>query len=312
MSDQNALFITILRQLALVTYVEAGAIAIFVFDYLITLGMEINLVWFSRWSFVKALYFFQRYSPFFDSFVPWIYRQTAAHTGRECSKITYAFIAMNMVGITASELLMGIRVWSIWSHNNTLRYLVPAFFVVVWIPSCVGTYFFAASLTFSENPPYPTFAGCLVTGANAIYIIPSWVSYIAWDTFSLVLVMVPGIRASRAGTLSGLSHVVYREGSFYYIIFFAMSVMNIIIYTTIQDATRAIITSLVRYLRTMLASRALLHMREQAYVEEADSPSKMMSLVFNNPGTSGHVPENAESGSGQVFELRRLRVPAVS
>jgi Family of unknown function (DUF6533) len=36
----------------------------FLWDYIITLGMEVELVWKSKWNFMKGLYLFQRYLPF--------------------------------------------------------------------------------------------------------------------------------------------------------------------------------------------------------------------------------------------------------
>ena len=39
---------------------------IFLWDYIITLGMEVDLVWKSKWNSMKGLYLFQRYFPFTD------------------------------------------------------------------------------------------------------------------------------------------------------------------------------------------------------------------------------------------------------
>jgi hypothetical protein len=40
------------------------SLTIFFWDYLLTLEMEVNLVWKSKWNFIKGLYLFQRYLPF--------------------------------------------------------------------------------------------------------------------------------------------------------------------------------------------------------------------------------------------------------
>ena len=39
----------------------------FVYDYLLTLEMEIELVWKSKWNWIKFVYLFQRYLPFIDT-----------------------------------------------------------------------------------------------------------------------------------------------------------------------------------------------------------------------------------------------------
>ena len=36
----------------------------FIWDYILTSGLEVDLVWKSKWNFMKGLYLFQRYLPF--------------------------------------------------------------------------------------------------------------------------------------------------------------------------------------------------------------------------------------------------------
>jgi hypothetical protein len=43
------------------------ACMMFLWDYILTFEMELNLVWKLKWNFMKGLYLFQRYLPFFDS-----------------------------------------------------------------------------------------------------------------------------------------------------------------------------------------------------------------------------------------------------
>jgi len=38
----------------------------FLWDYILTFEMEVNLVWKSKWNSMKGLYFFQRYLPFVE------------------------------------------------------------------------------------------------------------------------------------------------------------------------------------------------------------------------------------------------------
>ena len=52
-----------------------AASTLFIWDYILTFGMEVDLVWKSKWNFMKALYLFQRYSPFIDTVWLTLYRQ---------------------------------------------------------------------------------------------------------------------------------------------------------------------------------------------------------------------------------------------
>ena len=42
------------------------ACVLFLWDYVLTFRMEVDLVWKSKWNFMKGLYLFQRYLPFAD------------------------------------------------------------------------------------------------------------------------------------------------------------------------------------------------------------------------------------------------------
>ena len=48
----------------------------FIWDYIITFTKEVDLVWKSKWSFMKGLYLFQRYLPFIDTVFFILYRQS--------------------------------------------------------------------------------------------------------------------------------------------------------------------------------------------------------------------------------------------
>jgi len=44
-----------------------AAATIFIWDYILTFGMEVELVWKSKWNLMKGLYILQRYLPFIDT-----------------------------------------------------------------------------------------------------------------------------------------------------------------------------------------------------------------------------------------------------
>jgi Family of unknown function (DUF6533) len=47
--------------------VTVVASTMFIWDYILTFRMEVDLVWKSKWNFMKGLYLFQRYLPFIDT-----------------------------------------------------------------------------------------------------------------------------------------------------------------------------------------------------------------------------------------------------
>jgi hypothetical protein len=45
----------------------AICVALVVYDYSLTLSMEIDLIWSSRWNVIKVAFLLQRYLPFLDA-----------------------------------------------------------------------------------------------------------------------------------------------------------------------------------------------------------------------------------------------------
>ncbi|EDR03453.1 uncharacterized protein LACBIDRAFT_331441 [Laccaria bicolor S238N-H82] len=61
------LFTNYVAATRVVTYFDVASAMMFIYDYFLTMGLEVELVWGSRWGFMKALYIVQRYIPFVDS-----------------------------------------------------------------------------------------------------------------------------------------------------------------------------------------------------------------------------------------------------
>ena len=52
------------------------ACVVFLWDFILTFGMEVDFVWKSKWNFMKGLYLFQRYLPFIDPILLPVYRKS--------------------------------------------------------------------------------------------------------------------------------------------------------------------------------------------------------------------------------------------
>jgi len=64
------------ENVVLLTLAAVVASAMFAWDYMLTFGMEVELVWKSKWNFMKGLFIFQRYLPFIDTIGLAFYRQS--------------------------------------------------------------------------------------------------------------------------------------------------------------------------------------------------------------------------------------------
>jgi len=268
--DQLVSLISVLYAMKLVTNLDVMTCTIFIWDYILTFRMEVELVWKSKWTFMKGLYFFQRYLPFIDTVFLLLYSQTAEGlTKTTCRNLFYLCGTLTMVGLAASEMILTLRTWAVWNRNQHLSITLPILYVLAWGSGFVLIGMFLNSIVFSDAP-YPRFQGCFVTYSNND-IIFIWVVIIIWDTLILALMLVPAIRSYRSGGNSALAKSVYCDGINYYLFLFTLSFINILVIKVLPPEYRTVITSLARMVHSMLTSRVILHIRAQAGVDTVQS-----------------------------------------
>ncbi|KAJ3510021.1 hypothetical protein NLJ89_g4907 [Agrocybe chaxingu] len=223
---------------------EVAAASFFVWDYFLTLGMEVNYVWPGPWTPIKVIFFVQRYLPFFDTV--WM----GVHQA----------VGMN---VNTATLILTFRVWAVWNRSKPMTFILLLLYAGFWIPQAPILYVFLKSLKYI--PPPPALLGCLTLEADPI-IVWVWVLIVVWDALILCLMLVPAVKAYRFRGNSALFHTVYAEGILYYVYLFTMSLLNIILLrlAALDVAYRFVLVSISRCLHSTLTSRALLHVRAGA------------------------------------------------
>jgi len=224
--------------------------------------MEVDLVWKSKWNFMKGLYLFQRYLPFIDTVWRVLHLQIRGSlTKTECRNLYYSTGVMMAAGIAASEMILTLRTWAVWNRSKYLSIILSILYVLVW-GSCIAIVcIFLNSVKFSD-PPYTGLKGCFLTQANKNLVIV-WVQLIAWDTLVLVLMLVPGVQGYQYGNRS-LIKVIYRDGVIYYLYLFVLSLINIVLVKTLPPQYQQLLSSVERMLHSTLTSRVILHIRARA------------------------------------------------
>ncbi|KAF9553767.1 hypothetical protein CPC08DRAFT_216582 [Agrocybe pediades] len=258
----TAKLLHVLWVMRLVTCFDVAASSIFIWDYFMTLGMEIELVWSSRWTFMKVVFLIQRYLPFFDTIGLVLSHQLLHGLSPDTCQNLYRVSAVAIVlGFFFSEIILTVRAWAVLNAQCMpwISKILPFFFVGWWSLDLYFVSSFLKSLQIGP-PPFPSFAGCFVTGANESLIL-CWTIVLIWDALVLLMMVVPGLEAYRSGGETALLDIVYREGMVYYLYLFILSVVNIVIVKLLPAEYQNLFTSTERVIHSILASRVLLHIR---------------------------------------------------
>ncbi|KDR82179.1 hypothetical protein GALMADRAFT_276742 [Galerina marginata CBS 339.88] len=229
----------------LTTHFDVAASTLLVFDILLTLPREIDLVWKSEWNFMKALYLFQRYLPLIDTVTLTLYHQLGRHVSiAECHRIYYTIGWLMSFGFASSELILTLRAWAVWNRNKRLTMLLPIAWILVWGPVIGFQIIFLPSIKVGD-PPYVGFPGCFVIKTNTALSL-CFIMLMIWDTY-------------KYNPNSTLFDVVYRD---------ALSIFNVVAIKTFpknltvkQSGYQFLLLTLERCLHSILSSRVLLDLR---------------------------------------------------
>ncbi|KJA20128.1 hypothetical protein HYPSUDRAFT_828902 [Hypholoma sublateritium FD-334 SS-4] len=233
------------RAMQLVTYFDVAASTFFIWDFILTVPLELDLVWRSKWNALKFIYIIQRYLPFFDTVGLVLYHQlSVALTDLECRNLYIASGCLIVVGITFSEMILTLRAWAVWNRGTRLGIILGVLFAVFFLPDFAFLALFLRSLEF-DNPSIPQFVGCLVVRVDHI-LTGCWMIVLVWDALVLALMVVPGFRAYTVGGNSTLLAVIFRDGALYYFVLFLFSTVNIIIIKLFPPQYAQLLTTMER------------------------------------------------------------------
>ncbi|KAF9033055.1 hypothetical protein BDZ89DRAFT_947948, partial [Hymenopellis radicata] len=138
-----------------------------VYDYLLTLDQEVELVWRAKWNVTKILYLATRYLPFVDIVVVLWHQVMPNMSLNDCS-VAYKINGwMITLGISLAEAILTLRTWAVWNRHPYLTTAMPALFIAILTSTLVVIGLFLDSLQFVLLP-IPDFKGCFVSGGDPI------------------------------------------------------------------------------------------------------------------------------------------------
>ncbi|PPQ90722.1 hypothetical protein CVT25_005030 [Psilocybe cyanescens] len=227
----SAIEMQLLHSLRFVSYFDVIAAALYIWDYFITLDMEVDLVWRSKWNFMKCLFLVQRYLPFADTVWLVLFQKVGQNLSiSDCQQVYHALGWMMLLGTALCEILLGLRAWAVWNRELRPTIILCTVFLILWGPDFAYMAKFQASLQFGSHP-YPGFLGCFLLSAQDI-LFACFVTIMIWDTGSysqsspsplshrdcvrrephsviLLFMVIPGFRACQCHNLLQLYVLAY-------------------------------------------------------------------------------------------------------
>ncbi|KAJ7704878.1 hypothetical protein B0H17DRAFT_1193371 [Mycena rosella] len=206
-------------------YVNVASMAILVFDYCLTLDLEVSLVWPSRMTLSKTLFVLSRYTPFFDVPVGLYYILTPNVPLNRCFNLNLAATVMSVFGIAIGEAILFLpqSMGYFLAHQcSCLSFLqatqVGASATVVMVSM------FLRSMEFGP-PILAAIPGCNQTGGSFILIGACFILVLLNETALMSYTLWLGFKTYRHSR-NPLIVTLYRDGVMYFMFLFMGSTAN--------------------------------------------------------------------------------------
>ncbi|PFH45658.1 hypothetical protein AMATHDRAFT_8852 [Amanita thiersii Skay4041] len=210
----------ILLHLQIVHYIDVSAAAILVYDYLLTIRMEIEYVWKAKWTLIKITYVIMRYMPFL-SVIAILIIDAPGLTPTVCVRLTrfYSFIVTIDVIISECKPLISalsrtrdlihlisailtLRTWAVYGHNFKMGVVLLALYLAMAICGTINMVLFLTTLQYAHF-----FQMCIVTGGSRRLIV-NWLVLVAYDAVTCGLLAFKAYH-SRAHALSPINNITH-------------------------------------------------------------------------------------------------------
>ncbi|KAG8844311.1 hypothetical protein FRB91_002688, partial [Serendipita sp. 411] len=100
--------------------------ALVIYDYMLTLNMEVEFIWKSksRFSAMNCLFFSNRYIPIIRCAIHLIFSFSPPTTPRKCGQLTDLNSWLTMVAMANVEILMLTRAWALYGKSRKIGFLL--------------------------------------------------------------------------------------------------------------------------------------------------------------------------------------------
>ncbi|TDL25195.1 hypothetical protein BD410DRAFT_837425 [Rickenella mellea] len=237
------------------TYLRAvAAVTVVIWDYLLTLPGEVELVWVSRWKASTVLFVLNRYMVFIDPIMLLYASIFAGGDSRACEKLfrTAGFLAG--FGFITGQCILMLRAYAVWGshYKKFFAILFCVFFCTfgacLWV---ISTYLLGVT---SIPNPVLGWKGCTFHFANR----NAWIDLVLVATVESVFRTFQHIPDTRRPLMS----TIYRDGLLYYFFILGSTIANITVMLATPLQRNGTLVIVQRVLHSVLCNRVLLHIRE--------------------------------------------------
>ncbi|KAF7777609.1 hypothetical protein Agabi119p4_3681 [Agaricus bisporus var. burnettii] len=251
--------LTALNHVMINKWTDTASIVLVGYECLITMNMEVELVWKSRWNFTKILYLLNRYLIIADAiFLELHYFGTNVPM---CKPLIFAAAVLYLFGVFVSESLLIARVIVVWKSTMDkyifIIVLLGTMYAALVIYSLTSFILLLRPLQYFTLLP---FGGCL-TDTHGATFWKEFACLLIYDAIMLASMAYPTIKIYRLPYQSELVRHVHVEGVIFYVYLLLLDILCLVMQLAFPDDI-FLFTMPSCMIRSILAGRVVLNIRE--------------------------------------------------
>lgn len=259
------------RHVFLSRYITIVGFALMIWDHVITLRAEINLVWPAKLSAVKVLFLLNRYVP--PVFIaidmantigaPWL-------SDKFCEVWILADVAVELLTVFAATFLIGMRVHILWDNRRDIFLWVS----VAWVVHVLANIVLVIMSSIKNAGSYSlnlTFHICFGR-VDDTWIV--WIPAMIYHCFIMALLIAKSLSTPRIAS-TRVHDIMIRDGFIYFFVVFLALLFNLLSWALAPPTLAALPRWVVWSICTIATSRLLLSLKDIQSAEDWDSANNI-------------------------------------
>ncbi|KAI0344792.1 hypothetical protein BDW22DRAFT_1354959, partial [Trametopsis cervina] len=265
---------------------------IVLYDCILSLEREIELVWRKRWSFIKVVYIWHRYFGLFCLLFEAIAIARNNSSSEFCSFWFHWDVWCYFGIVFSSEVTLLLWIWVVYNRKKwLLSFLSITFIVQIAIVGILLAISMPSEI--AQNVLLPGRSFCITSSPQLTFKIV-WVPILAYDLFLLAMFMYKGVRnalsRSKRPTF-GVYHMVYRHTLVNFFAITASYIACVIIWLAADPGLAQIPVTFAMAFAITNCTRLLLNIRRAYYFGSDDVEPGLLSWSAIAGGQSISVPQ---------------------
>jgi len=260
----------VLPDIQVVYYIKLAFLALLVYDTLLQLNEEYLHVWKSRWTLIKCLYLWTRYSTFVGAAGPLIH--AAYVSPLTCDGVTTFTTIFSGFGIGVTEMILMVRTYTLYERSKKLL----AFFILLWF-SVGGIAFWAITKWTTSNSFFSSGSSCYVSTSSSISIgLVCYFALLVGESTIVLLTLWKVLR--KFSQQSGLLRSMYCDGVWFYLVLLPFTIATVICLFAAPIGLSELFTTPMQVMHSILCCRLITHARTVA--AEEDKREEAINKIF--------------------------------